>query len=96
MNQLLKTLLIIVAGIVGVIVFASVALFLFFDPNDYRDEISAGVKEVTGRDLTTRSQLNLSAAILWSSTEFLRERHWAPLMVTSCFMLNCWTRAGWI
>jgi len=60
MNQLLKTLLIIVAGIVGVIVFASVALFLFFDPNDYRDEISAGVKEVTGRDLTIEGDLSLS------------------------------------
>ena len=60
MNQLLKTLLMIVAGIVGVIVFASVALVLFFDPNDYRDEISASVKEVTGRDLTIEGDLSLS------------------------------------
>ena len=60
MNKRLKALLIIVAGIVGVIVFASVALFPFFDPNDYRDEISAGVKEVTGRDLTIEGDLSLS------------------------------------
>lgn len=60
MNHLLKTLLIIVAGVIGVVVFASVALLLFFDPNDYRDEISAGVKEVTGRDLVIEGDLSLS------------------------------------
>lgn len=60
MNRLLKTLLIIVAGIVGIVILASVALALFFDPNDYRDDISAGVKEVTGRDLTIEGNLSLS------------------------------------
>lgn len=60
MNRLVKILLIIVAGIVGVIVFASVALVLFFDPNDYREEISAGVKDATGRDLTIEGDLSLS------------------------------------
>lgn len=60
MNRLLKTLLIIVAGIVGIVIFASLALTLFFDPNDYRDDISAGVKEVTGRDLTIEGDLSLS------------------------------------
>lgn len=60
MNHLLKTLLIIVVSIVGVVIFASVALYLFFDPNDYRDDISAGVKEVTGRDLTIEGDLSLS------------------------------------
>ena len=60
MNALLRTLLIIVAGIVGIVIFASVALYLFFDPNDYRDEISAGVKEATGRDLTIEGDLSLS------------------------------------
>ena len=60
MNRLVKILLIIVAGIVGVIVFASVALVLFFDPNDYREEISAGVKDATGRDLTIEGELSLS------------------------------------
>ena len=60
MNHLLKTLLIIVVGFVGVVIFASVALYVFFDPNDYRDDISAGVKEVTGRDLTIEGDLSLS------------------------------------
>lgn len=60
MNRLVKTLLIIIASIVGVVVFASVALYLFFDPNDYREEISAGVKDATGRDLTIEGDLSLS------------------------------------
>ena len=60
MNRLVKTLLIIVASLVGVVVFASVALVLFFDPNEYRDEISAGVKDATGRDLTIEGELSLS------------------------------------
>jgi len=60
MNRLLKTLLIIVASMVGIVIFAAVALTLFFDPNDYRDDISAGVREVTGRDLTIEGDLSLS------------------------------------
>ncbi len=60
MNSLLKALLIIVASIIGVAVLASVAVYLFFDPNDYREEIAAGVKDATGRDLTIEGDLSLS------------------------------------
>ena len=60
MNSLLKALLIIVASIIGVVVLASVAVYLFFDPNDYREEIAAGVKDATGRDLTIEGDLSLS------------------------------------
>jgi AsmA protein len=60
MNALLRALLIIVASIVGLFIFASVALYLFFEPNDYRDEIAAGVKDTTGRDLTIEGDLSLS------------------------------------
>ncbi len=60
MNSLVRALLIIVASIVGVVVLASVALYLFFDPNDYREEIAAGVKDATGRDLTIEGDLSLS------------------------------------
>jgi AsmA protein len=60
MKSLLKALVIIVAGIVGIVVTASVALYLFFDPNDYREEIAAGVKDATGRDLTIEGDLSLS------------------------------------
>ena len=60
MNRLLRTLLFIVAGIAGAVVLASVVLYLFFDPNDYRDDISAAVKRATGRDLTIEGDLSLS------------------------------------
>jgi len=51
MGRLLKILLIFVAGVAGLVVVAAVFLFLFFDPNDFRDRIQASVKESTGRDL---------------------------------------------
>lgn len=60
MNKLVKTLLMIVAGMVGLVVLVSVALVLFFDPNEYRDEIAAAVKDSTGRDLTIEGDLSLS------------------------------------
>ena len=60
MHRLARTLLIIVAGVAGVIVFASVALILFFDPNDYREDVSVAVKDATGRDLTIEGDLSLS------------------------------------
>ena len=51
MGRLLKVFFWLVAGVVGVVVVAAVSLILFFDPNDFRDRISAAVKESTGRDL---------------------------------------------
>ncbi|MDH5345924.1 MAG: AsmA family protein, partial [Gammaproteobacteria bacterium] len=51
MGRLLKLLLLLLVGVVGVIAIAAVSLFLFFDPNDFRDRIAAEVKESTGRDL---------------------------------------------
>jgi len=60
MARIIKALLIIVASVVGFVIVASIAAFLFFDPNDYRDEISAGVKDATGRDLTIEGELSLS------------------------------------
>ncbi len=60
MAKLLKVLLYVVAGIVGVVVIAAVALLLFFDPNDFRDTISTQVKNTTGRDLTIEGDLSVS------------------------------------
>ncbi|MGH8194630.1 MAG: AsmA family protein [Woeseiaceae bacterium] len=59
MGRLLKILLFVIAGLVGIVVVAAVALLLFFDPNDYREEISAKVKEATGRDLVIEGDLGL-------------------------------------
>jgi AsmA protein len=60
MGRLARPLLLIVAGIVSLAILASAALFFFFDPNDFRDEISAQVKELTGRDLVIEGDLSLS------------------------------------
>ena len=59
MGRLLKFFVWLVAGVVGVAVIAAVSLVLFFDPNDFRDRISAAVKESTGRDLVV-GEINLS------------------------------------
>jgi len=60
MGRLIKILLLGVAGVVGLLMIGAIALFLFFDPNDFRDEISAEVKGVTGRDLVIEGDLSLS------------------------------------
>lgn len=60
MARLVKIILLLVAGVIGLGILASVALFLFFDPNDFRQEISDGIKEATGRDLVIEGDLSLS------------------------------------
>ena len=60
MGRLLKIILLVVAGFIGLLVIGAVALFLFFDPNDFRDDISTQVKEATGRDLVIEGDLSLS------------------------------------
>lgn len=60
MARLIKVLLIGIAAVVGVVAVAAIALLLFFDPNDFRDRISAGVKSQTGRDLVIQGDLSLS------------------------------------
>jgi AsmA protein len=73
MARLVKILLILIAAIVGVGVLASIALFLFFDPNDFRDNISTGVKKATGRDLVIEGDLSLSI-FPWIAVEIGRTR----------------------
>lgn len=59
MARALKILLVILAGLVGIVIIAAIALVLFFDPNDYRDEIAAQVEKATGRKLTIAGELSL-------------------------------------
>ncbi len=47
-----KILLFSVAGLIVLLVAALIAAAALFDPNDYRDQIAAAVKEETGRELT--------------------------------------------
>jgi AsmA protein len=60
MARLLKILLLLIAAFIGVGVLASIALFLFFDPNDFRDEISDAVQKTTGRELNIEGDIELS------------------------------------
>jgi AsmA protein len=59
MGRLIKVLLWIVGGFATVFILAAVALYVFFDPNDFREEISSSVKNQTGRDLTIEGDISL-------------------------------------
>ncbi|MFT5390972.1 MAG: AsmA protein [Gammaproteobacteria bacterium] len=59
-----KTLIKIIVGLVGlvvvVVVAAAVLVPMFFDPNDYKDELATLAKEHTGRELTIEGDIGLS------------------------------------
>ena len=59
MARIFKYLLFLLGGFVTLFVLAAVALYLFFDPNDFREEISTSVKNQTGRDLTIEGDITL-------------------------------------
>jgi AsmA protein len=59
MGRVIKILLWLVGGFVTLFLLAAVALYLFFDPNDFREEISSSVKNQTGRDLTIEGEISL-------------------------------------
>jgi AsmA protein len=52
MGRLTKIILGLVAAFVALFAVAAIAFFLFFDPNDFREDIAKAVKESTGRELT--------------------------------------------
>lgn len=60
MSRLIKILLLVVGGIVALVVISAGALLLFFDPNDFRDEIAAKVEQATGRELQIEGDLSFS------------------------------------
>jgi len=59
MNRVLKALLLVVAGLILLVVLAIGAALIFFDPNDFRDDIAAAVREETGRELTIEGDLSI-------------------------------------
>ena len=59
MGRVVRVLLWLVGGFITVFVLAAVALYLFFDPNDFREDISKSVKSQTGRDLTIEGDISL-------------------------------------
>lgn len=60
MSRAFKILGILAVTAVAVAVFAAIVFVLVFDPNDYKDKISEGVREATGRELTIEGDLSLS------------------------------------
>lgn len=60
MKRVLKLLGIVVGAVVVLFVVAGIAVSLLFDPNDYKDEITAAVQEATGRTLALDGDLELA------------------------------------
>jgi len=60
MKKILKVLAWLLAALVITAVAAVIVIPLVFDPNDYRDEISAAVKKHTGRELSIEGRIELS------------------------------------
>lgn len=73
MSRLFKILALAVAGIVLLIVLSAAALLLFFDPNNYRDEIATRAEAATGRSLTIEGDLSVSV-FPWLAVEMGKTR----------------------
>ncbi len=56
----LKILGVAIGGLVALVLVLLVAVWLFVDPNDYKDRIAAGAKSATGRDLTLTGDIKLT------------------------------------
>jgi len=59
MARVLKYSLWALAALAALFVLAAIALYLFFDPNDFREQISKSVKNQTGRELTIEGDISL-------------------------------------
>jgi AsmA protein len=60
MKRILKILGLAVGVVLVLLVVVAVAVTLLFDPNDYKDEITAAVQDATGRQLTLDGDLELA------------------------------------
>lgn len=58
--KIIKALFSLIVFIILLLVVAAIALPHFFDPNDYKEEISTAAKEHTGLDLSIEGDLSLS------------------------------------
>src|SRR5262245_3909957 len=56
----LKIAAYVVGSLVALVVIAMIAVVVFVDPNDYRDDIARLVEDKTGRKLTIDGELHLS------------------------------------
>lgn len=58
--RMLKIAAYVVGGVIALLAIALVAVVVFVDPNDFRDDIARLVEEKTGRKLTLQGELDLS------------------------------------
>ena len=60
MRLLLKSIGYIVVAVLALLLLAGLAIKFFFDPNDYKSDIEAAVRDATGRDFAIEGDLGLS------------------------------------
>ncbi len=60
MGRYTKILAWLIAAFIAVFALGAIFLALFFDPNDFRDDIAEAVKERTGRDLVIEGDLSVA------------------------------------
>lgn len=60
MGRFLKILVYAIAALVAMLIITPIVLTLVFDPNDFREDIAAGVARSTGRELVIEGDLELS------------------------------------
>ena len=60
MGRFTKILALLIAVLVGVFALGAIAFFLFFDANDFREDVAAAVTERTGRDLVIEGDVSLA------------------------------------
>ena len=60
MKALIRIILYLLGGLILISLLLGVAVLVFFDPNDYRDEIAAVVERETGRSLTIEGDIGLA------------------------------------
>ena len=60
MSRTLKFVAWLVAAVVTFCIIAAVALFVFFDANDFREDIADAVAESTGRELVIEGDVSIS------------------------------------
>jgi AsmA protein len=68
MSRPIKFLAWLVAALVAIFALAAIYLLLFFDPNDFREEIAAAVTRETGRELAIDGDVSL-AIFPWLAVE---------------------------
>ena len=59
MGKLAKIISALIVAVVGLFIVAVVAFYLLFDANDFRDDVTARVKEQTGRELVIEGDLSV-------------------------------------